>query len=107
MLTELVLKTPGFDKLDVPKEIPTGGIKTGSNIIATFIGVAFVVAIIVCLFFIIWGAINWITSSGDKQKLASARNRIMYAIIGLLLVLFSVLIANLFIGFLGLPTISR
>ncbi len=108
MLTELVLKTPGdFGKLDVPKEIPTGGIKTGSKIIATGIGVAFVIAIIVCLFFIIWGAVNWITSGGDKQKLASARNRIMYAIIGLLLVLFSVLIGNLFIGFLGLPTIGR
>lgn len=107
MLTELALKTPGFDKLDVPKEIPTGGIKTGSNIIATGIGVAYIVAIVVCLFFIIWGAINWITSSGDKQKLQSARNRIMYAIIGLLLVLFSVMIGNLFIGFLGLPTISR
>ncbi len=107
MLTELALKVPEYGKLDVPKELPTGGIKTGSKIIATGIGVAFVVAIIVCLFFIIWGAVNWITSGGDKQKLASARNRIMYAIIGLLLVLFSIIIGNLFIGFLGLPTISR
>jgi len=35
------------------------------------------------IIYLVWGALEWITSSGDQQKLESARNKITHAIIGL------------------------
>src|SRR5690606_13303409 len=37
------------------------------------------------LIFFIWGAIEWITSGGDSGKVASARNRITQAVIGMII----------------------
>jgi hypothetical protein len=34
---------------------------------------------------IIWGAVDWIFSGGDKEKIAGARKRITQSIIGLVL----------------------
>lgn len=41
-------------------------------------------AIAVLLYFL-WGAFEWITSAGDSGKLQTARNRMLHAFIGLLL----------------------
>ncbi len=51
----------------------------------------YMVASIVFIFMLLWGAWDWITSGGDKEKVAAARNRIIHAIIGL--VLFSIAFA--------------
>jgi NADH:ubiquinone oxidoreductase subunit 6 (subunit J) len=48
-------------------------------------------AIIVLVFFI-WGAIEWITSGGDKGKLENARNKITQAIVGLIILVGSFVI---------------
>lgn len=48
------------------------------RLIYSLAGVAFI-------FMIIWGAWDWITSEGNKEKLDSARNKIMNAIIGILI----------------------
>lgn len=46
---------------------------------------AMVIAAILVLVFLVWGAIEWITSAGDKSKTESARNKISNAIIGLII----------------------
>jgi hypothetical protein len=53
-------------------------------------------AIMVLVYFI-WGAIEWITSGGDKGKTEAARNRITNAVIGLIILVSSFTI----IGFIG------
>lgn len=63
---------------------PTGeqGIsKLLSNMIALF----YTAAAIVLIFMLLWGAFDWITSEGNKEKLESARNKIINAIIGIML----------------------
>lgn len=52
-----------------------------SNLIALF----YAVAAIVLIFMILWGAFDWITSEGDKEKLQSAQRKIINAIIGIVL----------------------
>lgn len=52
-----------------------------SNLVALF----YMVAAIVLIFMILWGAFEWMTSGGDKEKVASARSRIISAIIGMAL----------------------
>lgn len=46
---------------------------------------------------ILWGAVNWILSGGDKEKVAAARRRITTSIIGLVL-LSSVFVIMLVLG---------
>ena len=53
-------------------------------------------AIFVLIYFI-WGAIEWISSGGDKGKVENARNRITQSVIGLIVLVGSYVI----IGFIG------
>ena len=47
------------------------------------------VGAIAVLIYFLWGAFEWITSAGDSAKLQSARNRMLHAFIGLLLLVTS------------------
>jgi hypothetical protein len=38
------------------------------------------------LLYMLWGAFDWITSGGDKEKVQHARNKISYAAIGMILI---------------------
>lgn len=58
------------------------------------LGFVFIFAAIAALLFLIWGGISWITSGGEKEKIEAARNKIVYAIIGLVVILSSYLIIN-------------
>lgn len=42
-------------------------------------------AAVVLIFMILWGAFDWMTSEGDKEKVASAQRKIINALIGILL----------------------
>ncbi len=52
-----------------------------SNLIALF----YTVATVVLIFILLWGAFEWMTSGGDKEKIQGARQRIISAIIGIIL----------------------
>lgn len=70
------------------------------DIILWVIRALFIVAITSALIFLLWGGIKWITSSGDKEKIESARKTIIFAIIGLVIVLLSTVIVH-FAGLLA------
>lgn len=59
-----------------------GGI---SFFFSNLIVLIYAVAIIVLIFMILWGAFEWITSEGEKEKIEAARNKIIHAIIGIVL----------------------
>lgn len=67
--------------------------------IATLITFAFILAVILALMYLVWGGIKWITSGGDKTNVETARNHIVAAIIGLVLVFLSYFILNLVLYF--------
>lgn len=61
--------------------------QTGVNNIAkTVVQVLSLVVGITAVIFIIIGGFKFVTSSGDAQKAASARNTIIYAVVGLVVV---------------------
>lgn len=76
-------------------EAQSGGLFTGYFVIM-WNNMLTVGGIMVLLYFI-WGAIDWIISAGDKGKLEAARNKMMHAFIGLLLLVTSYTL----IGFIG------
>jgi hypothetical protein len=89
LLSELIIN-------GTPMPAPTGFVQngdlgTGISWIITALGV---VAVLAALFFLLWGGIKWITSGGDKEKVDGARKTVIYAIIGLIVVILSVLIIN-------------
>ncbi len=67
-----------------------------SQIVRYWNNVMSIGALLLLLFFV-WGALQWITASGDKTKLEAARNRMLQAAIGLLILVSSFVI----IGFVG------
>ena len=91
----LTLQVPGYEKIAAPKNVPTGGLTEGAGIIQTLITLAFVTAIVVALFMLVYSGIEWVLSRGDKQKLDAARMRIIYTIIGLVVIFLSFMIVNM------------
>lgn len=68
-------------------ETPTKGLYLLGDIIAKFISIGIIIAAVVFFFIFLVGGIRWITSSGDKAQIEAARNTIMNALIGLVIVL--------------------
>jgi len=75
-------------------------------IIGTVITIILIVAVIIALFFLIWGGIKWIISGGDKTKVEAARGTIIAAIIGLVITFLTYFVINLVLGFFNLGTIN-
>jgi len=95
----LALTIPGANgqplQVQAPKGVPQGGLATsGGNIIAAAIQILLLVAVLLGLFYIIYGGFKWMTSGGDQEKLSGARSTIMYAIIGVSISVLSFFIVN-------------
>lgn len=54
-------------------------------LMGTIAQILFFAAAVASFFFLIWGGITFITSSGEAAKKSAARNRIVYAAIGMLI----------------------
>jgi hypothetical protein len=89
------LTLPGGQQIQAPQGIPTGGLPTTSKIIGNAITIMIILAVILTLIFLILGGILWITSGGDKAKIAAARARITFAIVGLIIALVSFFIVSI------------
>lgn len=77
-----------------------GGIKPTTsvgNIVSNFILIMFIAGSLAVLVFLIWGAFDWVTSGGDKEKISGARRKIMNALIGLALLALAAFIVALFV----------
>lgn len=60
---------------------------------------AFILAIMIALAFLIWGGIKWVTSGGEKAGVEEARNHVIAAVVGLIIVFLSYFIINLIVYF--------
>lgn len=50
------------------------------------INIAIIIGGFFMLLYLIWGAFDWITSEGDKEKLSKAQQKMQNAVIGMLIV---------------------
>ena len=106
-----LLASPVFGAIDVGVKVPPGSSvvppDTGLGQIVGFL-VAFIIiiAFLAALLYIVIGALQWITSGGDKQRVADARNHIIAAVIGLIIIALSFVIINVVIQALGLGTLT-
>lgn len=63
------------------------GIEFIQDLVPRMVGLAFLVGVLVFFFIMITGAIQWITSGGDKTALEGARGKITNAIVGVVILL--------------------
>jgi len=82
------------------------------NITSNAVMILFIAGGLAVLVFLLWGAFDWITSGGDKEKIAGARRKIINALIGLALMALAAFIVTLFgqiVGFnpLNTPALPR
>ena len=78
------------------------GLSSFGNIVSTTVTVLFVIAVVIALGFLIYGGIKWIISGGDKTAVESARNTIVAAVVGLIIVFLAFFILNIILGFFGI-----
>ncbi|RJQ38423.1 hypothetical protein C4559_01390 [Candidatus Microgenomates bacterium] len=102
----LSLSLPEYGNVNVPKGVPIGGIGKLVEIFNLALTILIIVAIVLSLFFIIQSGIQWITSGGNKEGLQKARSKLIYSIIGLIVVILAVFIVNIVGGFLNIDLLN-
>jgi len=68
------------------------------NLIAFFIQIVLFIGGLATLIYLLWGAYDWVTSQGEKEKLLKAQNKMVSAVIGLLLMVTAFTIFSFVMG---------
>lgn len=107
MIREIAFSIPvgtsgGSLKIKPVGGMPTGGLRKVEDIIQFGIIFLFIIATLLALAFLIWGGIQWITSGGDKAGIETARKKVTFALIGLVVTFLSFFIINALGVFLGI-----
>ncbi|MDP2684650.1 MAG: hypothetical protein Q8P20_06450 [bacterium] len=77
-----------------------------SDLISRTVGLLFVVGSLAFFFMLLWGAVSWILSGGDKAGLENAKGRITNAIVGFVLLIGTFAIVKLIETFFGIDILS-
>lgn len=62
---------------------PVAGV---SRVLVTGINLFILLSAMFLLLYMLWGALDWLTSSGEKEKVQKAQNKITNAIIGFIII---------------------
>ena len=106
----LGLALPAFAETTIDPCAKTGGanfnllcsLNFSGTIVSSLVTVAFIIATLIALGFLIFGGIKWITSGGDKTAVEGARNTIVAALVGLVIVFLTYFIIRIIFTFFGL-----
>jgi len=109
-ITVLLTPIPAFAQITItPPKLD--GRNIGYTDLGAFIGnimsIAFILAIILVLIMLVWGAFEWIASGGDKENVGKARNRIINALIGLAVLAVAFALATVGAQIIGLPNLTE
>lgn len=90
-----------FGGIEPPAAMNIGGdnpVQGLGNFIAFGIRAFILIAGFSMLIYLLWGAFDWISSSGEKEKIAKAQNKITNALIGMVLIFVVLVVFNLVAG---------
>ncbi len=85
---------------------PEGFAKTIGGWITAVMTFVMIISSLLVLGYLIWGALNWITSGGDKGKVDQARQKMIAAVVGLIIVSASYAVLVLVLAFLGFDSVE-
>lgn len=87
---KITFNLPGGQTIDNP----VLKISNLADLISPLLNIVFYVAIFLAFFYLVWGAFQYILAGGKKEELAKARQRISWALVGLIVVFLAYLIAQ-------------
>jgi len=105
MLITLFQATVDFSEKAADAGLPGAGSSMG-ELISNLLGAIMIIAALMVLLYLVWGAIGWITSGGDTAKVTKARDKMTQAVIGLIVLASSVAIFTLVQSFLGVELLK-
>ena len=85
--TQIKLNQSDLNLAGAPREV-------GSSQIATILGTVYFIAGIVAVIVIIIGGIRYASSNGDSAGVQSGKNTILYAVVGLIVIIMAAAITN-------------
>lgn len=91
---EKLALTLGGTPINVPQNVPTESSQSLSSVLQLGFEILYLGAVLLTLFYLVWGGFDWISSEGNKQKLDQARQKVIFAVIGLTIVFLSFFIIN-------------
>lgn len=74
--------------------LPGANDQIGSGDVQNLLNIVYIVAGITAVVVIIIGGIRYVTSDGDSSGIAAAKNTVMYAVVGLVVVIAAAAITN-------------
>jgi hypothetical protein len=95
------IRNPVLPELIGDSSTATGGSAIGL-LVGNIVGGIMIIGFLLAFFILLSGGISWITAGGDKAQLENARNKIINAIIGLIVVAAVWAVMALIAPFLGL-----
>lgn len=81
--------------------IREGGEVAGRAFTQTAFDWIFYISIVLAVLFLMWSGVQWMTSAGNPERIAAAKRRLVFAIIGLVIVLCSFVIVRIVITTFG------
>ena len=99
-----------FGEITPPQEIQPlinkGGQGSGgiSLFLSNAVTLIYEIAALAVVLYLVWGALEWLISGGEKEKVANAQKRITNALIGFVLLAITFAILNVFGIFTGFTT---
>ncbi len=82
------------------------GLNFFQKLIPSLISLALIGGVLIFFFILVSGAIQWISSGGDKQSLESARGKITNAIVGIVILFATFAIIRLLEHFFGISILT-
>ena len=92
-MTKLSLKLPGGEEILQPPPLPER-FPDLASVLSGLLNIAIFIAAFLTFYFLIWGAWAYIFAHGEKENLAKAREKIKWALIGLLVTIMAYTIAT-------------
>ena len=95
-----LLATPTFALAQFTGAAPFAGTATGTLIgsITSIVNVLLTLAAVIAVIFVIIGGVRYITSQGDEDAALLAKNTIIYAILGVIVIALSAVVVNFLLG---------
>ena len=95
-----LLVTPAVASAQFATLTPFSGTSSGSLIgsITNIVNAMLTLAAVIAAIFVIIGGVRYITAQGDEDAVAAAKNTVIYAIIGVVVIALSAVIVNFIIA---------
>jgi hypothetical protein len=77
------------------------------GVVGSVLQLVFVISVVFALFYLIYGGFRWLVSTGDKANVSAAREHIVAAVIGLVVIFLAYFILNIILGFFGVGSLSN